>query len=109
MGLHAQIHQVHEEVAIALCGEIRAPELDQLRAILTHFHRRGCRRFLLDLSQTSPFDPAAEAALSQLIGHPGFPTTKQVHGSAIRLLADTPAARPQTGRGAALSRGATAR
>jgi hypothetical protein len=99
MGLHANIHQFDREVTIALCGEFRGSEFEQLRAILTHFHHRGCRRFVLDLSQIAPLTPTAEASLHGLIGHPGFPTTRMIRNNAIRLLADIPAVCPQTGCG----------
>jgi hypothetical protein len=99
MGLHAQIHQLDREVTIALCGEIRPPEFAQLRAIVSHFHKRGCRRFVLDLSQIAPLSPAASNSLSHLIEQSGKTSTRLIRSDAIRLLADTPAAHPQTGCG----------
>jgi hypothetical protein len=97
MGLHALIHQYNREVSIALRGEIRRPECDQLRAILSHFHRRGCRTFVLDLSQISPLSPAAKDSLNTLIGQPGLPTTPLTAGHAVRLLTDS-VSPPPTGR-----------
>jgi hypothetical protein len=99
MGLHAQIHQAGREVCIALAGEFRAPEIAQLSAILTHFQGRGCQRFVLDLSHMAPLSPAAEATLNRLIGQTGTSAERTLRGSAIRLLADSPAAQPQTGCG----------
>jgi hypothetical protein len=99
MGLHAQIHQLDREVTIAICGEFRPPEFDQLRAILSHFHHRGCRRFVLDLSQIAPLSPTAKVSLSNLIGPSGAPTSRMIRGSVIRLLADSPAVQPQTSCG----------
>jgi hypothetical protein len=99
MGLHAQIHQVNRDVSIALTGEFRTPEFTQLHAILQHFHHRGCRRFLLDLSKVSPLTPAAEATLNRLIGNPQRSQTPELRGSAIRLLAESPAVPPQMGCG----------
>jgi hypothetical protein len=89
MGLHAHIHQYQREVSIALRGEIRRPECDQLRAILSHFHRRGCRTFVLDLSQISPLTPAAKDSLETLIGQPGFSPSPLAVGHAVRLLTDS--------------------
>lgn len=99
MGLHADIHQLHREVTIALCGEFRKREFDQLRAIISHFQQRGCRTFVLDFSQTAPLSVGAKRSLQDLIGSAGFPALATLRNSAIRLLADTPAARPQTGCG----------
>jgi len=99
VGLHAQIHQFDRDVTISLCGEFRSTELNQLQAILGHFHRRGCRRFVLDLSQIAPLTPDATRSLQRMIGSTGFSSTRMLRNSAIRLLADTPAARPQTGCG----------
>jgi hypothetical protein len=99
MGLHAQIHQSHLEVTIALSGRFQRPELNQLRAILAHFYGRGCRNFVLDLSRMSPLSPFVEAYLHRLIGQSGSPASRQVHGRAIRLLAESPAASPQRGCG----------
>jgi hypothetical protein len=91
MGLHAQIHQLDREVTISLCGEFRRPEIDQLQAILNHFHNRGCRRFVLDLSQIAPLSPAAKNSLNRLIGQGDSTLTERtIKGSAIRLLADSP-------------------
>lgn len=100
MGLHANVHQLDRAVSIALSGEFRTAELDQLRAILSHFHGRGCRRFMLDLSSMAPLGPEVNASLNRLIGR--LDPRCEVFGiqsSAIRLLADPPAARPQTGCG----------
>lgn len=97
MGLHANIHQFGREVSIALQGKFRAPEATQLQAILVHFHNRGCRSFVLDLSGMAPMSSRAQAKLQKLIGQPQTPAL--IHGSAIRLLADPPAVRPQTGCG----------
>ncbi|MFZ5433302.1 MAG: hypothetical protein ACOZB3_05955 [Calditrichota bacterium] len=99
MGLHAHIHQANRDVLIALNGEIKGAEFDQLREILTHFQRRGCQRFVLDFSQIPPLTPAAKASLARLTGQPGFPSLQIRDSSAIRSHADTPAARPQTGCG----------
>jgi len=99
MGLHAQIHRVKHDVSIALCGEFRKAEFEQLEAILLHFRDRGCRRFVLDLSHVAPLTPAAEANLNHLIGQPGISPSRTLEASAIRLLADSPAAQPQTGCG----------
>ncbi len=99
MGLHANIHQFGGEVSIALQGNFRAPEATQLHAILVHFHNRGCRSFVLDLSGMAPLNARARAALGKLIGQPQVQTRSLMEGSAIRLLADPPVARPQTGCG----------
>lgn len=99
MGLHADIHQLHREVTISLSGEFRKGEFDQLRAIISHFQHRGCRSFVLDFSQTAPLNAGVRRSLQNLIGSAGFPALSTLHNSAIRLLADTPAARPQTGCG----------
>jgi hypothetical protein len=99
MGLHAQIHQANQAVSIALCGEFRAPEFAQLEAILSHFHDRGCRKFLLDLRQVTPLTAAAAATLRLLIGQPDTTSKATIRASVIRLLADSPAALPQTGCG----------
>jgi hypothetical protein len=82
-----------------LQGEFRTPELTQLEAIISHFHGRGCRKFVLDLRHVAPLTPAAEATLNCLLGQPGLSSDKALRGSAIRLLAESPAAQPQTGCG----------
>lgn len=99
MGLHANIHQLNREVTISLCGEFRKGEFEQLRQILTHFQRRGCQTFVLDFRQAAPLSTAAKRSLQSLIGGAGFPRKRSIQNSAIRLLADTPAVRPQTGCG----------
>jgi hypothetical protein len=96
MGLHANIHQFGREVSISLQGNFRAPEATQLQAILVHFHSRGCRSFVLDLSGMAPLNAKAQASLQKLIGQPQSPTHSIMQGSAIRLLADSPAVQPQT-------------
>jgi hypothetical protein len=99
MGLHANIHQLGREVSIALEGQFRSAEAGQLQAILVHFHSRGCRTFMLDLSRVAPLDAHARKSLSALIGESPISARSISSGSAIRLLADTPAAHPQTGCG----------
>lgn len=99
MGLHAHIRQANQAVSIALCGEFRDPELTQLEAILSHFRNRGCRKFLLDLRRVAPISPAAATTLRHLIGQPDLPSQRRLSASAIRLLAESPAALPQTGCG----------
>lgn len=99
MGLHAHIHQVNRDVSIALCGEFRLPELAQLEAIISHYHGRGCLRFVLDLSRVAPLTPAAEALLHRLTGRPNPNCKRTLRSNAIRHLADTPAVQPQTGCG----------
>lgn len=99
MGLHANIHQARREVTIALHGEFRAGEFDQLRAILSHFRRRGCRTFILDFSRTAPLGPGVRRSLRDLFGGAGLLPSRTLRNCAIRLLAETPAARPQTGCG----------
>jgi hypothetical protein len=99
MGLHADIHQAHREVTIALHGEFRNGEFNQLRAILSHFRHRGCQTFILDFSRTAPLGPGVRRSLRDLFGGAGLPTSRTLRNCAIRLLAETPAARPQTGCG----------
>jgi hypothetical protein len=99
MGLHVNIHQARREVTIALHGEFRKGEFDQLREILSHFMRRGCRTFILDFSQTAPLGPGTRRTLRNLMGGAGLSSARTLRNCAIRLLADTPAARPQTGCG----------
>ncbi len=98
MGLHAQIHQQENEVSIALTGEIHAPEYDQLAEIVKHFRNRGCRHFVLDLRGLVRMNAATKASLRRLVEGPRF-RSGQNNSSAIRLSADNPAARPQTGCG----------
>jgi hypothetical protein len=97
MGLHAHIRQIGPQVMLTLAGEFRAPELDQLAAILAHYQSRGCRTFVLDLSRAQPLTKNAFSRLQRLMGATGS-ATPVLEGSAIRLLADTPAARPRAGR-----------
>ena len=99
MGLHAQIHQSNRDVSIALCGQFRASELVQLQAIISHFRGRGCQRFVLDLRRVAPLTPAAEATLNHIIGKPDNTAVRSLRGSTTRLLAEPPAAQPQTGCG----------
>jgi hypothetical protein len=99
MGLHADIHQARLEVTIALHGEFRKGEFDQLRAILSHFRRRGCRTFIVDFSRAAPLGPGVQRSLRNLFGHAGLPPARTLSNCAIRLSAETPAARPQTGCG----------
>jgi hypothetical protein len=97
MGLHAQIHQKENEVSIALTGEFRAPEYDQLAAIVRHFKDRGCQQFILDLNGIASLNAATEASLRRLVGGTSKrPTSRKQKFSAIRLMADNPAVRPQT-------------
>ena len=99
MGLHADIHQARLEVTIALHGKFRRGEFNQLRAILSHFRRRGCRTFIVDFSRTAPLGPAVQRSLRDIFGNAGLPPGRTLSNCAIRLSAETPAARPQTGCG----------
>jgi hypothetical protein len=99
MGMHARIHQFGPEVSIALEGNLRAAEVSQLQAILVHFRSRGCRTFLLDMSRMAPLTVQAKASLRSLICDVQPSSDVSLPGSAIRLLADSPAAHPQTGCG----------
>ena len=96
MGLHAQIHQKEHEVRIALTGEFRDPEYDQLAAIVKHFKSRGCRHFVLDVQGLAQMNAATEASLRRLVEHtPSRASERKNRISAIRLTADNPAVRPQ--------------
>jgi hypothetical protein len=99
MGLHADIHQAHRVVTIALSGEFRKGEFDQLREILSHFRRRGCQAFILDFSHAAPLGPGVKRSLRHVFGDAELPPARTLSNCAIRLLAETPAARPQTGCG----------
>lgn len=92
MGLHAHIHQLDREVTIALSGRFRSPEQDQLHEILLHFHRRGCRSFVLDVRHLDPQHSAFTATLPALPGYTAAAAAGSIPDSAIRLLADSPAA-----------------
>jgi hypothetical protein len=94
VGLHADIHQAHSEVTISLDGEFRKGEFDQLREILSHFRRRGCRTFVLDFTRAAPLGPALQRTLRDLFGDAELPPARPVANCAIRLLAEAPAARP---------------
>jgi anti-anti-sigma regulatory factor len=97
MGLHALIHQREHEVSIALAGEFRDPEYDQLAAIVKHFRNRGCRQFVLDLRGVARMNAATEASLRRLVERtPSRASDRKNRISAIRLTADNPAVRPQT-------------
>lgn len=104
MGLHAQIHQRDNEVSIALTGEFRSPEYDQLAAIVRHFRNRGCRQFVLDVRGIARMNEATEESLRRIVeDRPVSTTDRHLKNSAIRLRADNPAVRPQTGCGDLLS------
>jgi hypothetical protein len=100
MGLHADIHHRDNEVNIALRGEFRSQEYDQLAAIVEHFVNRGCWQFVLDLGGISRMSEGAEESLRRLVEDKAVrPASDDEHLSAIRLMADNPAVRPQTGCG----------
>lgn len=99
MGLHAHIHQSHRNVTIALTGQFRNGELDQVREIIAHFRRRGCRRIVLDVSHMPNISSSVRASLDRLIRRPTREALASKRTCAIRPQADTPAARPQTGCG----------
>lgn len=92
MGLHAHIRQLDREVTIALRGRFRTREQDQLQAILLHFHRRGCRSFILDVRHLETPQFALAATLPALSDYTACRTAGSIPDSAIRLLADSPAA-----------------
>ena len=82
---------------LMLAGEFRAPELEQLAAILVHYRGRGCRTFVLDLRRAHPLTADAVTSLRRLMGATGS-ATPALKGSAIRLLADPPTARHRASR-----------
>lgn len=99
MGLHAHIHQSRRHVTIALTGQFRNGELDQIREIVAHFRRRGCSQIVLDLSRMKDTSSSVCASLARMTGRLTREAVPTQHNCAIRPQADTPAARPQTGCG----------